>query len=67
MSLLVTVDAERCQGHARCYAACPEVFDVDEQGNAVVITPVVPAGREQEVREAAANCPEAAIKVNDAS
>ncbi len=33
----IHVDAEKCQGHNRCYALAPELFDVDDYGNAVVI------------------------------
>ena len=28
----VTVDSEKCQGHNRCYALAPDVFDVDDLG-----------------------------------
>ena len=33
----VEVNSELCQGHNRCYALAPELFDVDDYGNAVVI------------------------------
>ena len=59
----VTVDPDRCQGHARCWDICPEVFDLDEQGHGKVIVPEVPAGLEKKAAEAAANCPERAITV----
>ena len=26
----VTVDADRCTGHGRCYTLAPDVFDADE-------------------------------------
>src|SRR4051794_35394352 len=29
----VHVDDERCEGHGRCYATAPEVFDADDLGN----------------------------------
>ena len=32
----VSVDSELCQGHNRCYALAPELFDVDDFGNALV-------------------------------
>jgi ferredoxin len=57
----VTVDPDRCQGHARCWDICPEVFDLDEQGHGTVIVPEVPAGLETKAAEAVANCPERAI------
>jgi ferredoxin len=57
----VSVDADLCQGHARCWEICPEVFDLDEEGHAVVIQPDVPADLEAKARDAVANCPERAI------
>ena len=35
-SLKVSVDQERCQGHARCHALAPELFALDELGNAML-------------------------------
>lgn len=62
----VHVDAERCQGHSRCYDLAPEVFDVDELGNAFERDDgVVPPGLEDKARLAAANCPEHAITVEE--
>ena len=31
--LKVRIDREKCQGHARCYALAPELFELDEMGN----------------------------------
>jgi ferredoxin len=59
----VTVDPDRCQGHARCWALCPEVFSLDEEGHSVVSVGEVPAELEEQVSRAAANCPERAITV----
>ncbi|MEN9505816.1 MAG: hypothetical protein RI958_1742 [Actinomycetota bacterium] len=58
----VQIDSEKCQGHNRCYALAPEVFDVDDYGTAFVLDEgVVPAGLEDKARLAIANCPEFAI------
>ena len=58
----VIVDGEKCQGHNRCYALAPELFDVDDFGQAVVIGDgSVPADLEDKARLAIANCPEYAI------
>jgi ferredoxin len=58
--------ADRCQGHGRCYALAPELFDSDELGNAVVVGDgTVAAGHEADARLAADNCPEFAIEVDD--
>jgi ferredoxin len=59
----VAVDAELCQGHARCWGICPEVFDLDEEGHAVVLIEDVPPHLERKVRDAVLNCPERAIAV----
>jgi ferredoxin len=62
----VTVDADRCQGHARCWSICPEVFSLDEEGHSFVPSPDdVPPALEGKVREAADNCPERAILVTE--
>jgi ferredoxin len=59
-----SVDAEICQGHARCWQICPEVFSLDKEGHSVVPTPEVPTELEAKVREAANNCPERAITLS---
>lgn len=62
----VRVDSEKCQGHNRCYALAPELFDVDDYGNAHELNDgVVPAGLEDKARLAQANCPEFAILIED--
>ena len=60
----VHLDAEKCQGHNRCYALVPELFDVDDYGQAVLlVSDDVPEALRDKARLAAANCPEYAIKV----
>ena len=62
----VTVDQEKCQGHNRCYALAPEVFDVDEMGYAfVLIEGDLPSELEDGARAGAANCPEYAITITE--
>ena len=62
----VTVDSEKCQGHNRCFALVPELFDVDDYGTAVVIGDgSVPAELEEKARLAVANCPEFAISIEE--
>lgn len=60
----VHVDQERCQGHGRCYAVAPSVFEPDEIGQGVEIGDgTVPPDQELAARRAVANCPEQAIEV----
>lgn len=64
----VHVDGDRCQGHNRCYALAPDLFDVDDLGNAFELGDgqVAPEQAEQ-ARLAAANCPEHAIEISEDS
>jgi ferredoxin len=63
----VHVIPEKCQGHNRCYALAPNLFDVDDFGNASERGDgSVPAGEEDNARLAAANCPEFAIELTEA-
>jgi ferredoxin len=59
----VIVDSHLCQGHARCVTICPDVFDIDDQGNGIVIQDEVPADLIDDVDEAVLACPESAIRV----
>lgn len=62
----VTINPDRCQGHARCHAIAPELFDVDDYGTSSVIGDGgVPAELEAKARLAIANCPEYAISATD--
>jgi ferredoxin len=60
----VSIDEDRCQGHARCWALCPEVFALDDEGLGHVKVDEVPTGLEAKAQEAADNCPERAITVS---
>jgi ferredoxin len=57
----VGVDREACMGSGNCVFWAPGVFDLDEDGVAVVCGD--PAGREEEVRQALRNCPTSAISI----
>ena len=62
----IHVDAEKCQGHNRCYALAPELFDVDDYGNAVVIGDgTVSPDLVERAKLAVANCPEFAISLSE--
>ena len=62
----VHVDPKKCQGHNRCYALAPDLFDVDDYGNAFELHEgVVPVELEDQARRVAANCPEFAISIEE--
>lgn len=57
----IVLDAERCQGHGRCYSLAPELFDSDDVGHCVLLVDEVPAGKERAARDGVDNCPEQAL------
>ncbi|MGX1778620.1 ferredoxin [Nocardia brasiliensis] len=59
----VVVDFERCCGAGQCVVAAPEVFDQDDNGVVVLLTPEPPPQQHADVREAVKLCPAAAITV----
>jgi len=64
-TLLVRVEAERCQGHNRCCSIAPELFEADELGNARARGDgVVPPALEAKAKLAMANCPEHAVRIS---
>lgn len=60
----VQVNRNRCEGHSRCKALAPALFELDDFGNATEVGDgAVPAGMEDKARLAKANCPEFAIEI----
>ncbi len=58
-----SVDPDRCRGHGICWSLCPQVFELTDDGYAVVLGDKVPAQHEGRVREAVGQCPERAIAI----
>ena len=62
----IVIDAEKCEGHSRCYALAPDLVDVDDLGYAFVLgTGAVPDGLEDRARLIIDNCPEFAITIEE--
>ena len=62
--LTVRVDQDKCQGHNRCKALAPELFELDDFGNAREKGDgTVPAGLEEKAYLAKSNCPEFAVEI----
>ena len=62
----VRVDPALCQGHNRCYALAPDLFQLDDAGfSSAVGDGSVPPGREEAAELAADNCPELAVLIDD--
>jgi ferredoxin len=63
-TLRLRVDPEKCQGHNRCKALAPELFELDELGNARAKRDGrVPEALIDKAYLAKSNCPEFAISI----
>ncbi len=64
MSLRVEFDEPKCVAAGQCAMVAPDVFDQrEEDGVAIVLDATPPDSLDAEVREAAAVCPAAAIRL----
>jgi ferredoxin len=61
----VRVDAGVCAGFGVCLGLCPEVFELHDDGYAIVRVDEVPQELEDAVRKAASQCPSRAISLSD--
>ena len=61
----VRVDSQVCAGFGVCLGLCPEVFELHDDGYAVVVVSDVPAEFEEAVRQAVNQCPSRAISLSD--
>ena len=58
---MVVIDREACMGSGNCVYWAPDVFDLDDDGIAVVVGDA--GGSEELVRVALENCPTSAIRL----
>ena len=63
----VRVDPQVCAGFGVCVGICPEVFELHDDGYAVVVVDKVPLEHEDAVRQAVEQCPARAISLSDDS
>jgi ferredoxin len=61
----VRVDKEICAGFRVCLGISPEMFDLHDDGYAIVLQDVVPPELEDLMRRAASQCPSSAIVVSE--
>lgn len=61
----ISIDFDKCSGHARCVARAPELFDVDDDGNSFVLVDEVDEADAEDARKAVDVCPERAISVHE--
>lgn len=61
----IIADLGKCDGIGMCESLCPDVFEVGPEGKVTLHADTVPAGLEQEVREAVDSCPQTALSLED--
>ncbi|HEX9061184.1 MAG TPA: ferredoxin [Clostridia bacterium] len=61
----VCVDKEKCIGCGICANICPDVFEINADGIAVVKSDVALENKKDEVKDTAQSCPVEAIEVED--
>jgi ferredoxin len=61
----IEVNRNLCSGHARCNAAAPDVYELDEFGYCAISILEVAADQEDAARDGADACPEHAITVTE--
>ncbi|WP_067720932.1 ferredoxin [Nocardia yamanashiensis] len=59
----VTVDLDQCEANGICVGYAPDVFELDDDDQLHIIGQEVPAGLEDDVRDAVLQCPKAALKI----
>jgi ferredoxin len=65
VSFTVRIDSDRCQGHGKCAVECPDVFDSDDQGFAVLTAPDFPDPLRPSAQKCVDDCPEGALTIVD--
>ena len=61
----ITVDYDLCASTGNCMRACPEAFEVREDGYLYLLLDEPPQSLADKVREAVDMCPTGAISVTD--
>jgi len=62
----VSVDSNRCTGHARCHAVAPDVFTLDDEGfRDIGEFRQVPSGQADIAERGVLTCPELALSIGE--
>lgn len=59
----IVLDRARCTGIGICESLAPTVFEVDDDGELVVLSTEVPEDAHDEVTEAVEGCPTMALRL----
>lgn len=61
----IKIASEKCQGHGRCYAIAPDIFQVDENGYLGPGEILVEPAQEEIAKRAVRACPERALTIEE--
>ncbi|GAA1479565.1 ferredoxin [Gordonia sinesedis] len=59
----IKADFDLCESNGVCVGMAPDVFDLDDDDNLVILADEVPADREDEMRQVVASCPKSALSL----
>lgn len=59
----ILLDRAKCTGLGICESLAPDVFEVDENGDLVMLADQVPDGQLEDVEAAIAGCPTEALRL----
>ncbi|GAS93853.1 3Fe-4S ferredoxin [Mycolicibacterium canariasense] len=61
----IQINRDRCEGHGQCIAVAPDIFDLDDEGIAILLTSEsVSEGLAGQAAAAAEVCPVAALMLD---
>jgi ferredoxin len=61
----ITVDRVKCTGHGICEQFAPDVFEINDDGDLVLLSDEVAEDLAGDVREAVDRCPTLALRLED--
>lgn len=57
----IGVERDLCEGNAVCVGIAPDVFDLDDADQVIILSEDVPPDHQSDVEQAVAQCPRAAL------
>jgi ferredoxin len=61
----VRVDRDLCEANGLCTGIAPDVFDLDDEDELVIVQPEPPEELRDDVQQAVASCPKNALSLAD--
>lgn len=59
----VTIDENRCEGHGLCQDTAPDIFELNDDGVAVVLHHPIPPALTRQAEAGVRVCPVAALRI----